>query len=48
MFSPLRKAAVVVFVGTAFASALAATLVLRAALTLVGGVRTPGAPRAES
>jgi hypothetical protein len=45
MFSTFRKAAVLVFVGAAFTSAVLSTLVLHAALTLVEG---PGAPHAES
>ena len=45
MFSTFRKAATVVFVGAAFASAVAATLTLHGALRLFGSVLPP---RAES
>jgi hypothetical protein len=48
MFSTFRKVASVVFVGAAFASAIVATLAVHATLTLLGGVRAAGAPRAES
>jgi hypothetical protein len=48
MFSTFRKAATVVFVGAAFASAVAATLALHGALTLVGIVLPVSAPHAES
>jgi hypothetical protein len=48
MFLTFRKVASVVFVGAAFASAVAATLALHATLTLIGSVRAPGTPCAES
>jgi hypothetical protein len=48
MFSTFRKVTSVVFVGAAFASAVAATLALHATLTLIGAVQAPGAPRADS
>jgi hypothetical protein len=48
MFLTFRKVASVVFVGVAFASSVVATLALHATLTLIGAVRAPGTPRAES
>jgi hypothetical protein len=48
MFLTFRKVASVVFVGVAFASAVAATLTVHATLMLLRGVRPAGRPRAES